>query len=146
MDTPETLTCDACRAPAAELTRCLWDARLMVGPCCEQYEENRCPDCGSDQLEYQGHGAEEDLDHYSATCLDCGMHTDDVEGDLVRIKIGPQHPLQPALLPEMERKPARKEVSTVPALVGYGSNLHPVFAEIANGLFVRTAPRKKGGR
>ena len=107
MDTPKQ-TCESCHEPAAELTRCVWDDRLMVGPCCENYEENRCPDCGSDRIAYTAM-PKGDL----AYCLDCGMHTDDVEGDLVRITIGPAHPLQPALFPELEKKPARMEVRPV---------------------------------
>ena len=107
---PKLPTCGSCGKPAAEVNRCVWDATLMVGTCCENYTEKRCPDCGSDNLTYTLRHPD-DVDHYSAACNDCGMHTDDGEGDLLNITIGPAHPIQPALFPELQRKPARKEVA-----------------------------------
>lgn len=85
----ELTRCGSCwkPTPSDKLTRCVWDDRLMVCPSCEVVEENRCPDCGSDALRYAELG--EDIHKYAATCEDCGFHTQDGEGDLLRVKIGP---------------------------------------------------------
>jgi hypothetical protein len=140
-------TCQSCGKPTAQTNPCAWDKTLVVGACCENYTEDRCPDCGSDKLAYQLNGAEEDVRNYSATCEDCGYHTTDGEGDLLRVTIGPEwRPLQewPRTLqaqlppaPGCEPRPARKPIGTP---YNYG------IASIGPGLYCRTAPRKKGGR
>ena len=62
----EELRCGACGRRVEWLSPCVWDERLTVGPCCETYTENRCPACGSDNLEFS------DTD---VQCLECGCVT-----------------------------------------------------------------------
>ena len=49
---PEELRCGSCSREAESLSRCDWDDRLQVGPCCETYSEDRCPACDSENLAY----------------------------------------------------------------------------------------------
>jgi hypothetical protein len=87
---PEELHCGACDRKVESLSRCVWDDRLVVGPCCEVYTEHLCPACGSENLEF-GDAA--------VQCLDCGCATTEAA---CQLEIGPFELTSPAEMPRLE--------------------------------------------
>ena len=85
----EELLCGGCGRRVESLSRCVWDERLTVGPCCETYTENRCPACGSDSL---------DFSDAEVRCLECGCLTTEAAS---QITIGPFELTSPTALPRL---------------------------------------------
>ena len=112
----EPKKCGSCGKPAEELSRCVWDTRLMVCKDCEVYIENRCPDCGSDHLRWEeyDYGTCSQTGYHDASvraiCEECGCNCDERDTE---VKIGPMSSIQSSLFPEPERKPARMEQTTI---------------------------------
>jgi hypothetical protein len=104
--------CQACGKEVDQVSRCVWDTDLLVGPCCEVYIDHQCPDCGSDHLNWQEYdlGRDSETGYHDAgiyvVCSDCGAKNDERDTE---VKIGPMHAIQPALFPELEKKPAKME-------------------------------------
>jgi hypothetical protein len=102
----QSLTCDACGQEVAAVAKCIWDTDLMVGPCCETYTDHRCPDCGSDHLEFReyDYGTCSETGYHDAGvlahCNNCGATCDIRDTE---VKIGPMP----------ERKPARMELPAI---------------------------------
>jgi hypothetical protein len=151
-NSPEKPRCGGCDHPVDELFPCVWDTTLEVGKCCETYIDTRCPDCGSDDLDFREYdfGVCSETGYHDAgvraICRACGSENDERDTE---VKIGPSFPVQPALFKELERKPAKMEKAGVPYTPTTSITPYtPPYAAIGNGLFVRVGSRKsrKGGR
>ena len=86
----DQVRCGSCGQPVESLSRCVWDERLLVGPCCETYSEDRCPACNSENLEYG---------ETTVRCLDCGCVTTEAACE---VKIGPFELTSPSEMPRLE--------------------------------------------
>lgn len=87
----EQLRCGACGRRVESLSNCVWDERLSVGPCCETYTENRCPACGSDNLEFRS---------ADVRCLECHCVTTEASCE---VHIGPFELTSPTELPRLHQ-------------------------------------------
>jgi hypothetical protein len=86
----ERLICGSCGKPAESLSRCVWDESLIVGACCEEYVDHRCPACQSDNLDYAD---------AAVKCLDCGFVTTEEASE---VKIDPFSLTSPTEMPRLE--------------------------------------------
>ena len=107
--------CGSCGQEVDDVSRCVRDATLMVGRCCETYIDHRCPDCGSDHLRWEeyDYGTCSETGYHDAgvraICEECGCNCDERDTE---VKIGPIPSIQFSVFPELERKPVRMEQTT----------------------------------